>query len=149
MKETYEWVLVLKKNNWHAKGLAVVKKVTGVYGGEPYSQFKYGDFTVFDDQIIKMWPLDSIKLDWIDFIQPYKPTFIEKLKCLFFGKGYPSTTKVRPKNNSLVIMQYNGCEHIEVAEYCNKNWITDLWFPSQCSKWAYIPEEIINEADNK
>ena len=46
MKKTEEWVLILQKSNWHAKGLAVVKKITDVFGGQPYIRYKYGDFSI-------------------------------------------------------------------------------------------------------
>ena len=96
-----------------------------------------------------MWPLNTIDLEWIDLNQEYIPTFIEKLKYKLFSKEYPKTIKVRPIDNTLVVMQYSRYDHMEVAEYYNKNWVTDLYFPVECSKWAYIPEEIINEVDNK
>ena len=108
-------------------------------------RINYGDFIHSADNIQQEWCFDKLCLEWVDFIQPYKPSLKDKLCKWMFKKDYPQTFKVRPLDGTLVITSY-GNEHYEMVEYSNKKWITDLCFPCEPDKWAYVPEECIKAA---
>ena len=143
-RQHLDWVLALKKKvnrNSHAMGIMVLQKF---YYYDP-NDYKYrcGDFGEQEDSFAKMWRMEDLNLQWNDLDQPYIPTLKDKLKKLFLGKCYPQMVRVRPKDNSLVILAYDGDDFYLTAEYNRYSWITELYFPIEPKKWAYIPDECI------
>ena len=153
MRRHLDWVIVFVKgatNRYHAQGLAIYEKFAYVWTGDEKEEdleikYRYGDWTRDADNIVKEWSVGDMNLEWVDFIQPYKPTIIDRLKKFFLRKDYPSTIKVRPKDDSIVITSYRS-EHYEMVEYSHHRWITDLSFPVEPQQWAYVPQECIDFA---
>ena len=142
------WVITLFKSATErdfAVGLQVHRKIEETYKEESWFKYYYGDFTHDADGIQQEWSFDKLCLEWVDFIQPYKPTLKDKFCKWVFKKDFPQTIKVRPLDGTLVITSYDD-EHYEMVEYNNKRWITELCFPCEPDKWAYVPEECIKAA---
>ena len=154
MKKHLEWIIALEKGATErsfAKGLAVYEKFAYIWTGDEKDEdlevrYCYGDFSRDPDNIVEEWSIGAFDLEWVDFIQPYKPTLKDKLKKFFLHKDYPETIKVRPKDDSLVITSYHG-DHFEMVEYSHRKWITELWFPAEPTQWAYVPQECIDAAE--
>lgn len=151
MKEEFTDVILLTKSDGFAHGLCAGKKMvrTYPYSDEKTTKYLQGDILIFD--WLKVWEISDLNIEWTDLVQPYIPTFMDKVKK-FFGKDYPKTIRVRPQKNSIVIARCNcGREyHYEVCEYNEVgSWITEFYFPSQPDQWAYIPKECLEAALNK
>lgn len=152
MRKFLEWVIILYKDNTsnsHAKGLKVCKKFIDTWeegdGIQIDEIYKYGSFNVWKEDIKEEWSLNSFPLEWNSLEKPYIPTFKEKLLKKLWHKNYSKTVDVRPKDDTIVIMNYSN-DHYEVAEYNDRCWITDLSFPCKPDTWAYMPEECIKLA---
>ena len=144
----FDWVIVLTKGNWHAKGLYVCRKT--YYDYSEGFVYKYGDWIVFKENVTKEWKLNSFTLLWNSLVAECKPTLKDRLKKFFLHKEYPKEADIRPENNTLVIARYDiGTTdvHYEMVEYNDRRWITNLSFPVKPDFWAYVPRECINEAE--
>lgn len=142
------WVIALSKSATEtsfAAGLRVYRKIEEVWEEHRWLKYHYGSFVLEDKSIIGEWSFNDLKLEWVDFTQPYKPTLKDKIFKWLFKKDYPKTIKVRPLDGTLVITSYDA-EHYEMVEYSHCRWTTELSFPCEPNKWAYVPEECIKVA---
>ena len=141
--ERYErYVLCRTGSKFFADGWQVYKEVKYMDG---FVMYKHGDFCVDERNIIKKFPLESVKVDWVEVERKHRPTFVEKVKRLF-GICYPETGFVRPERECIVLVDYGG--FIEVAEVKPKGggscvWVTELCTYMMPLRWAYIPDGIL------
>ena len=143
------WVIALSKSateTSHAHGLRVYRKIEETFEDNIWVKYHYGIFVLENDSLQQEWSFNDLNLEWVDFIQPYKPTFKDKFYKWLFRKDYPQTVKVRPADGTLVITSYDRGEHYEIVEYNNRRWITELSFPCEPDKWAYVPNECVKAA---
>ena len=144
MNEKIEWFLCKTTNNSFANGWQVYKQVEKLCGGTAH---KHGDWWIPDEHITKEIPLDTLKLDWVELEQPHKPTLFEKVKSLF-GIDYDSVDHVRPKSESVVIVDYDGLIEIAEATPCKDGsciWVTELYTGIKPKRWAFLPNELLND----
>lgn len=144
MNEKIKYFLCKIKNNRFACGWQVYKQVEKLSGGTAY---KHGDWWVRDEYITKKIPLDTLELDWVELEQPHKPTLFEKVKSLF-GIDYDSVDFVRPKSDSVVIVDYDGLiETAEVTPTRNGSciWVTELYTGIKPKRWAFLPNGLLND----
>lgn len=144
----FDWVIILRKGNSHAKGLQVCKKVYDDFYKVGYT-YMYGDWYVDSQYVVKEWKLNSFTLLWNKLTAKYNPTLKDKVKKFFLHKDYPKEIDVRPDNNSLAIAQYDTGDdvHYEMIEYHGRTWVTELCFPVKPTFWAYVPKECVDKAE--
>ena len=144
----FDWVIILRKGNSHAKGLQVCKKVYDNFYKVGYT-YRYGDWNIDSKYVVKEWNLNDFTLLWNCLTAKYVPSLKDKLKKFFLHKDYPKEIDVRPNCNTLVLAQYNiGTDvHYEMVEYNNRCWVTELYFPVKPTFWAYVPRECIIKAE--
>lgn len=144
----FDWVIVLSKGSFHAKGLCVCRKIYDDFY-KAGCTYMYGDWNIDSKYVVKEWKLNSFTLLWNGLTAQYIPSLKDKLKKFFLHKDYSKEIDVRPEDNSLVIAQYNidSDVHYEIVEYNNRCWVTNLCFPVKPNFWAYVPRECITEAE--
>lgn len=141
--------LTTSSSTWHAKGICVGIKFVDDESGEVI-RYKHGDFGTYPSQtkIDADWRLQDLALEWQPMERPYVPTWKDKLRKFFLKKDYPTMVDVRPDDNTIVITKYSDDAHYEIVEYANRRWVTALSFPAKPSRWAYVPQKVVNLADS-
>ncbi|MBR6066764.1 MAG: hypothetical protein IKP45_03095 [Bacteroidales bacterium] len=140
MTNEENFILCKTNSNWFANGWQVYRRGDGAF-------HHFGDWLMDKEHIKVEIPLVEVGLEWMDLKQPHKPTLFEKFKALF-GVHYPEIDYVRPNRFALVVVDYDGL--IEVAEASpNKDgsactWITELNSYMIPKRWAYIPDNVLN-----
>ena len=136
-----KYILCKTNSESFADGWQIYREVERLNGCVGY---KYGYYWIRDEYIIKKYPLESLKLDWIELEKRHEPTFFEKIK-MRFGIKYPEIDYQRPKEKGLVIVDYG--ELMEVAEVTplkdgGCHWVTELDSYMKPKKWAYLSNKI-------
>lgn len=136
-----------KKGSDFARGFQIYKE-TEMYGDKKV--YKYGDIYVsLETEFDLIFNLGDLKLDWVELKQPYVPTFWEKVRKKVFNKPYQEYTINRPRNESIVIVDYgNWYETVEFSYSRNKTptWVTAFYTGITPTRWAYIPNWIFESA---
>lgn len=151
---TMKNVLVFDVNKYHAYGLQVYEKTLDIYSGGVWIYAKNRE-TVSVTPTGEI-PMSNLGLEWNDIEQPYVPTLKERIRSLFTGGKLPSMMFVRPKPDSIVIVEFdsNGRTFFEVAEFDYTNeghprWSTSIDIRNlRMLRWAYIPQHIVDFAKN-
>lgn len=135
------WHIIIRPNHydWFAKGLSVGVKEKGLITRD----IKYKNGTIYHkNEIATEYKIDDLNLEWNATTQEYRPTLKDKLLKLLFRKDYPNTVQVRPNDNSIVLVKYDGIDYYEIAEYDKNSWTTEYFSPVMPSHFAYIPNII-------
>jgi hypothetical protein len=136
-----------KKGSDFANGFQIYKQ-TDIRGDEKV--FKFGDiYVLLESEFDLIFSLGDLKLDWVDFKQPYVPTFWEKVRKKLFNKPYQEFVVNRPRNGSIVIVDYgNWYETVEFSYSKNHTpmWVTALYTGINPTRWSYIPNWIFESA---
>lgn len=142
-------VLTIVESDWFAKGLQIYDKEVCPYDG--HTSYKFGSHVFHIDPLYE-FPLDSIRLEWVDYRQTREPNLFQRMGEKLFGVPFEREVVVRPTDGSIVVVEYdNG--RAEMAEFSGDakqgRWVTELFTGVPPTRWAYLPDEVMLLCENK